>query len=58
MSTNKIGEARHARLVQAVSEAIENLFSDTTVEKDQTCDDLRDIICDCRMKIDSMGKRP
>lgn len=48
-------KTKHELLIEAAQQAIEALFSDTSVSQTETASDLRDIIDDCRMKIESMG---
>lgn len=47
-------ETQHDRKVKAVEAAIEELFADTTVDRETTANDLRDIIDDLRIKLDAL----
>ena len=42
---------RHQKLVDAVMNAIEDLFSDTRVSRETTYADLKDVIDACNIKI-------
>lgn len=51
MATKRSKRNPHDELVGKILEAIENLFSDTSVSQERTMDDLGEIISDCEMKI-------
>lgn len=46
--------SKNERLIGAAQKAIDDLFSDESVSQKQAVENLRDIIEDCKIKIDSL----
>jgi len=46
---------KHEMLIEQAKEAIDNLFSDTSVSKEQTKEDLEELIEEIQCKIESLG---
>ena len=51
----KKSESNHERLIREAEEAIDALFSDSSVSKQQTAIDMGDIIVGMEFKIKSLG---
>lgn len=47
----------HERLVKQAKQAIEEVFSDTSVDPEQTADDLQQLIDDTAMMVQSIKER-